>query len=89
MRFSMRGKVCIMSKYADIGRKMYDLNNHREFHRYIVFRIRCAMHPKRMSKIDEFFSDDTLLDKIAKQYPFVYEIPTRAFFITNQLFLNA
>jgi len=82
----MRGKVCIMSKYADIGRKMYDLNNHREFHRYIVFRIRCAMHPKRMSKIDEFFSDDTLFDKIAKQYPFVYEIPTRAFFYNKSTF---
>ena len=75
-----------MSKYAEIGKKMYDLNNHRELHRYIVFRVRCAMHPRRMREIDDFFSNNLLFAKIAKQYPFVYEIPTRAFFYNKSTF---
>lgn len=75
-----------MSKYAVIGKKMYDLKKRGEFHRYIVFRIRCALYPQRMKKIEEYFTNDDLMAEVAGLYPFVYEIPTRAFFFNKSKF---
>lgn len=75
-----------MSKYAVIGKEMYDLKKRGELHRYIVFRIRCALYPHRMKKIEEFFTNDDLMAEVARLYPFVYEIPTRAFFFNKSKF---
>ena len=75
-----------MLDYREIGKKIYNLDNPREFHRYIVFIGRCLLHPLRMKRIEKFFSSSSLLKQIADNYPFVYEQPTRAFFYNNSTF---
>jgi uncharacterized protein VirK/YbjX len=72
--------------YTEIGKKIYNLENPREYHRYIVFRARCLMHPRRMKRLERFFAGNELLAKIADCYPFVYEQPTRAFFYNKSTF---
>ena len=66
--------------YLGIGKKIYDLKNWREAHRCLVFVIRCLLHPCRMQRLENFFNSTPLLKKIAAEYAFVYEQPTRAFF---------
>lgn len=39
-----------------------------------------------MKKIHQFFHQNELLAKVAKEYPFVYEQPTRAFFYNKSTF---
>ena len=39
-----------------------------------------------MKKIHQFFQQNELLAKVAEEYPFVYEQPTRAFFYRNSTF---
>ena len=75
-----------MLDYAEIGKKMYRMDNPRELHRYIVFRTRCMLHPFRMKKLEAFFSSSALLKKVADIYPYVYEQPTRAFFYYKSTF---
>ncbi len=75
-----------MLNYSEIGKKIYNMNNPREVHRYIVFRGRCLLHPLRMKRLEKFFASNDVLKKIAEIYPFVYEQPTRAFFYNNSTF---
>ncbi|BAL84353.1 hypothetical protein SELR_26450 [Selenomonas ruminantium subsp. lactilytica TAM6421] len=75
-----------MLDFGKIGKKIYNLDNPREFRRYIVFRGRCMLHPLRMKRLEKFFVSSELLAKIADIYPFVYEQPTRAFFYNKSTF---
>ena len=75
-----------MLNYNDIGKKIYNLDNPRELHRYLVFRGRCMLHPLRMKRLEQFFASSEVLRKIADVYPFVYEQPTRAFFYNKSTF---
>ena len=68
-----------MSNFIELGKKIYDLNNPREAHRFAVFVARCLLHPKRMSRLEKFFGQSELMTKVAEGYPFVYEQATRAF----------
>lgn len=72
--------------YFFIGRKIYNLKNWREAHRCLVFIIRCLLHPCRMQRLEEFFNSTPLLQRIADEYAFVYEQPTRAFFYNKSTF---
>lgn len=62
------------------------MENPREVKRCVVFVARCLLNNGRMKKIHEFFHQNELLAKVAKEYPFVYEQPTRAFFYRNSTF---
>ena len=75
-----------MSNFIEIGKKIYDLNNPREAHRFAVFVARCCLHPQRMNRLEKFFSQSDLLKKVAEGYPFVYEQATRAFFYHKSTF---
>lgn len=75
-----------MIDYGTVGRQMYNFDNKREFRRYLVFRSRCWLHPRRMRRLENFFGSDPLMQKIAASYPFVYEQPTRAFFYNKSTF---
>ena len=75
-----------MSNFIELGRKIYDLNNPREAHRFAVFVARCCLHPQRMSRLEKFFAQSELLSKIAEGYPYVYEQATRAFFYYKSMF---
>ncbi len=75
-----------MSNFIELGKKIYDINNPREAHRFAVFVARCCLHPHRMSRLEKFFEQSELMKKIAAGYPFVYEQATRAFFYYRSTF---
>ena len=72
--------------FIELGKKIYNLNNPREAHRFAVFLARCCLHPQRMARLDEFFTQSNILKKLADVYPFVYEQATRAFFYHKSTF---
>lgn len=72
--------------FIELGKKIYNLSNPREAHRFAVFLARCCLHPQRMERLYEFFNQSDILKKIADVYPFVYEQPTRAFFYHKSTF---
>ncbi|MBR4904030.1 MAG: DUF535 domain-containing protein [Selenomonadaceae bacterium] len=75
-----------MSNFIELGKRIYDLNNPREAHRFAVFVARCCLNPLRMNRLEKFFEQTELLKKIAAGYPFVYEQATRAFFYYKSTF---
>ncbi len=75
-----------MSNFIELGKKIYNLNNPREAHRFAVFVARCCLHPQRMSRLEKFFEQSELLSKVAEGYPFVYEQATRSFFYHRSKF---
>lgn len=75
-----------MSNFIELGKKIYDVNNPREAHRFAVFVARCLLHPQRMNRLEKFFAQSELLSKVANGYPFVYEQATRAFFYHRSTF---
>lgn len=72
--------------YIELGKKIYNMENPREVKRCVVFVVRCFLNNGRMKKIHQFFHQNELLAKVAEEYPFVYEQPTRAFFYRNSTF---
>lgn len=72
--------------FIETGKTIYNLSNPREAHRFAVFVARCCLHPQRMARLEEFFTQSDVLKKIAEVYPFVYEQPTRAFFYHRSTF---
>lgn len=72
--------------YIELGKKIYNMENPREVKRCVVFVARCLLNNGRMKKIHQFFTKNELMAKIAEEYPFVYEQPTRAFFYRNSTF---
>ena len=72
--------------FIELGKKIYNLKNPREFHRFAVFLTRCCLHPQRMNFLENFFNQNDILKKISEIYPFVYEQPTRAFFYHKSTF---
>lgn len=75
-----------MSNFIELGKKIYDLNNPREAHRFAVFVARCLLHPQRMNRLEKFFAQSPLMEQVAAGYPFVYEQATRAFFYHRSTF---
>lgn len=75
-----------MLDYIELGKKIYNMENPREVKRCVVFVARCLLNNGRMKKLHQFFHQNELLAKVAEEYPFVYEQPTRAFFYRNSTF---
>ena len=75
-----------MSNFIELGKKIYDLNNPREAHRFAVFVARCCLHPQRMNRLEKFFAQSELMQNVAEGYPFVYEQATRSFFYWRSTF---
>ena len=72
--------------FVELGKKIYNLNNPREAHRFVVFVARCCLHPQKMQRVEDFFSQSEILRKVAEKFPFVYEQVTRAFFYNKSKF---
>ena len=66
--------------FVELGKKIYDLNNHRELRRFFVFVARCCINSQKIKHLEEFFSQSEKLKQVAEKFPFVYEQSTRAFF---------
>lgn len=75
-----------MSKFIELGKKIYDLNNPREAHRFAIFLARCCLHSQKLQKLEKFFSQSEIFKNIAEHFPFVYEQATRAFFYNRSTF---
>ena len=80
----MKGEV--MQTFVELGKKIYNLENMREAHRFAVFVTRCSFNAKKMRDIINFFESSTLLNQVAEKFPYVFEQPTRAFFYHNSTF---
>ena len=72
--------------FVELGKKIYDLNNPREAHRFVVFVARCVLHPQKMQKVEDFFSQSEILREVAEKFPYFYEQVTRAFFYHKSTF---
>lgn len=72
--------------FAELGKKIYDMSNPREYRRYLVFRVRCLLNRGRMNKLWDYFHSMPTLEKIAEVFPFVFEQPQRAFFYYRSTF---
>ena len=75
-----------MSNFIELGKKIYDLKNPREAHRFTIFIARCCLHPQKIQRLEDFFSQSKILSDIAEKFPFVYEQATRAFFYNRSTF---
>ncbi len=75
-----------MTDFIKLGKRIYNLENPREAHRFAVFVARCCLHPQKISRMEEFFSGSEILKEIAAGYPFVFEQVTRAFFYYKSSF---
>lgn len=63
-----------------LGRRIYDLKNWREAHRFVVFLGRVLLNRKTMISLYEWFNRDAELCRVLKKNPFLIEQATRAFF---------
>lgn len=77
-----------MLDYIRLGKKIYNTENPREARRMVVFVGRCLLNMRRMKRLYQFFTSDALLGKLAEEYPFVYEQPTRAFFYNKSTLMS-
>ena len=75
-----------MRNFIELGKKIYDLNNIREAHRFAVFVTRCCFNVHKMHNVIKFFDSDELFHRVAESFPYVYEQPTRAFFYHKSTF---
>ena len=75
-----------MQNFVELGKRIYNLENIREAHRFVVFVTRCTFNAGKMRRIIKFFNSSELLSKVADTFPFVYEQPTRAFFYNRSTF---
>ena len=75
-----------MQTFVELGRKIYNLDNMREAHRFAVFVTRCSFNARKMRDIIKFFNSSELLSEVAKKFPYVFEQPTRAFFYHQSTF---
>lgn len=69
-----------------VGKQIYNMENSSEARRCVVFVIRCFLHPQKMKRLQRFFASNDKLARIAEEYGFVYEQPTRAFFYNKSTF---
>ena len=72
--------------FVELGKKIYDLKNPREARRFAVFVARCCLHPQKLKRLDDFFSQSENLREVAGNFPFFYEQITRAFFYYKSTF---
>ena len=72
--------------YIKLGKKIYNTKNKNEARRMLVFIVRCLLNRRRMDQLHQFFMKNNLRKRIAEEYPFVYEQPTRAFFYNQSTF---
>ncbi len=75
-----------MENIISLGKRIYNVNNSREFHRMWVFVIRAKIHSSKMRKLFEFFQQTDERKKLIRANPFPFEQVTRAFFYNKSKF---
>lgn len=72
--------------FIELGKKIYNLSNPREAHRFTIFLARCLLNSRKLNRLEEFFSSTKILREVSESFPFVYEQATRAFFYHKSKF---
>ena len=75
-----------MNKYINLGKKIYNTANIKEYKRMIVFVARSLLHDKIMEQIISFFDETTLKKSIIEKEPYFIEIVTRQVFFKNSTY---
>ena len=75
-----------MNKYINLGKKIYNTANIKEYKRMIVFVARSLLHDKFMNKIINFFDETPIKKAIIAKEPFFIEILTRQVLFKNSTF---
>lgn len=75
-----------MNKYINLGKKIYNTANIKEYKRMIVFVARSLLHDKFMNKIIDFFDETPIKKAIISKEPFFIEILTRQVLFKNSTF---
>lgn len=63
-----------------LGKKIYNTDNLREAHRFVVFVVRAILHYPAIAELMKYFEKDELHRRIFARNPFPVEQITRAFF---------
>ncbi len=66
-----------------IGKRIYNTDNPREAHRYLVFLARGLFHRGKMRELYDYFYADEIRRQILDTNPYLLEQATRAFFYHN------
>ena len=76
----------MLSEIITLGRRIYNLDNMREQHRFIVFIIRALLHYKSIMCLYKWFQKDETRKAILAKNPFSIEKATRGFFYSGSTF---
>lgn len=75
-----------MREFIKLGKKIYNLANPREKHRFVIFLGRALLHRKSLKELIAWFNDDDLRRRVLPANSFPIEQATRAFFYARSTF---
>jgi uncharacterized protein VirK/YbjX len=75
-----------MREIIALGKKIYNLDNPREQHRFVVFVGRAVWHHSGMKRLMDWFQADGARKKLITASPFPLEQATRSFFYKGSTF---
>lgn len=70
----------MIGKIIELGKSIYDTNNPRELHRFVVFLGRAILYRSALQEMLKFFSTNNLRRQLLAENAFPVEQMTRAFF---------
>ena len=70
----------MLSEIIALGKRIYNTDNPRELHRFIVFVGRAMLHASAMRDLYAWYQQDEFRRQVLTQNPFPLEQVTRAFF---------
>lgn len=76
----------MFSEIIALGKRIYNTDNPRELHRFIVFVGRAMLHASAMRELYAWYQQDELRRRVLAQNPFPMEQVTRAFFYKGSTF---
>ena len=76
----------MLSEIIDLGKRIYNTDHPREFHRFLVFLGRSILHASEMKQLYTWFQQDEQRQLILKKSPWPMEQVTRAFFYAGSTF---
>ncbi len=75
-----------MESLISLGKRIYNIKNHREIHRMLVFVVRAKLHLKEIRCLYDFFQSTEERSNLINENPFPMEQVTRSFFYKGSNF---
>ena len=76
----------MFSEIIALGKRIYNTDNPRELHRFIVFIGRAMLHASAMRELYAWYQQDELRRRVLQDNPFIMEQVTRQFFYKGSTF---